>query len=50
MRGTLHVAAVEVPKIPDPLLGVVGFDDEFEYWKLGRVNRKIGLNVVADDR
>ena len=50
MRGTLYVAAVEVPKIPYPLFGVVGFADEFERWKLRRVYRKIGLNVVADDR
>ncbi len=50
MVGTLNVAAVEVSEIPDPLLGVGGFADEFECWKLGRVNRKIGFYFVADDR
>ena len=50
MRRTLYVAAIEVPKIPDPLLGVGGFADEFERWKLRRVYRKIGFYVMADDR
>jgi len=50
MVGTLYVAAVEVPKIPDPLFGVGGFADEFERWELGLVNRKIGFYGVADDR
>jgi hypothetical protein len=47
--GTFYVAAIEVAKIPDPLLGVGGFADEFERWEQGRVNRKIGFYVVADD-
>ena len=48
--GALYVAAIEVSEIPDPLFGVVGFADEFERRELGRVNRKIGFYVVADDR
>jgi len=50
VRWTLYVAAIEVPKIPDPLFGIDGFADEFERWELRGVNRKIGLDVVADDR
>lgn len=50
MVGTLNVAAGKVPKIPDPLFGVGGFADEFERRELGRVNRKIGFYIVADDR
>jgi len=47
--GTFYVAAIEVAKIPDPLLGVGGFADEFEHGELRRINRKSGLDVVADD-
>jgi len=50
MARAAQIAAVEVPKIPDPLFGIGGFADEFERRELGRVNRKIGFYVVADDR